>query len=212
MKQEEYWNSVSEKKEFTTPFQAQEFSKYVKKDDIILDVGCGYGRTLDELYRNGYRNLIGIDFSKGMIERGKQQFPYLDLRVKNDSGISLPDASIDSVILFAVLTCIRTNEEQEQLLAEIRRILKPQGILYVNDFLLNTDERNLTRYAICQKTYGIYGVFELPEGAVCRHHEETWIKQLLKDFSEQEYNHLTFTTMNGNKSNGFYFIGQLKNF
>ena len=46
MKQEEYWNSVSKEKEFTTSFQAGEFSKYVKKDSIILDVGCGYGRTL----------------------------------------------------------------------------------------------------------------------------------------------------------------------
>lgn len=81
MKQQEYWNSVSEKKEFTTPFQAEEFSKYVNKESRILDVGCGYGRTLDELYRKGFRNLIGIDFSRGMIERGRKQFPYLDLRV-----------------------------------------------------------------------------------------------------------------------------------
>ena len=212
MKQEEYWNSVSEKKEFTTPFLAEKFSNYVKKDDIILDMGCGYGRTLDELYHNGYRNLIGIDFSKGMIERGKRQFPYLDLRVKEDASIALPDASVDAVILFSVLTCIWANEEQQELLAEIKRILKPQGILYVNDFLLNTDERNLLRYEKYQKIYGVYGVFELPEGAICRHHNETWIRQLLEDFSEQEYALLAKTTMNGNKSNGFYFIGQLNNF
>lgn len=211
MKQEEYWNSVSEKKEFTTPFQAEEFSKYVKKDSCILDVGCGYGRTLDELYHNGYRNLIGVDFSSGMIERGKQQFPYLDLRVKEDTRIALPDTSVDAVVLFAVLTCIRTNEEQEQLLSEIQRVLKPQGILYVNDFLLNSDERNLSRYEKFKETYGIYGVFELPEGAVLRHHDEKWIKLLLKDFSEQESKRLTFTTMNGHKSNGFYFIGALNN-
>lgn len=209
MKQKEYWNSVSEKKEFTTPFQAEAFSKYVSKDSCILDVGCGYGRTLDELHHYGYRNLIGIDFSSGMIERGKQQFPYLDLRVKEDSQIALPDASVDAVILFAVLTCIRTNEEQEQLLSEIQRVLKPHGILYVNDFLLNTDERNLSRYEKYKESYGIYGIFELPEGAVLRHHDEIWIKQLLKDFSEQEYEHLIFTTMNGHKSNGFYFIGEL---
>lgn len=210
MKQEEYWNSVSEKKEFTTPFQAEEFSKYVKKDSCILDVGCGYGRTLGELYHNGYRNLIGIDFSSGMIKRGKQQFPYLDLRVKKDAKIALPDASVNAVILFAVLTCIRTNEEQEQLLSEIQRVLKPKGILYVNDFLLNTDERNLSRYEKFKDTYDIYGVFELPEGAVLRHHDEKWIKLLMKDFSEREYERLTFTTMNGHKSNGFYFIGELK--
>lgn len=209
MKQDEYWNSVSEQKEFTTPFQAEEFSKYVKRNSSILDVGCGYGRTLDELYHNGYRNLIGIDFSSGMIARGRQMFPYLDLRVKEDDKIVLPDASVDAVILFAVLTCIQTNEEQEQLLSEIKRVLKPEGILYVNDFLLNTDERNLSRYEKFKKTYGLYGVFELPEGAVCRHHEEVWIKHLLRDFLELEYKHLTFTTMNGNKSNGFYFVGKL---
>lgn len=209
MKQVEYWNSVSEQKEFTTPFQAKQFAKYVKRDSTILDVGCGYGRTLDELYHDDYHNLIGIDFSSGMIERGKQQFPYLDLRVKKDTKIALPDASVDAVILFAVLTCIRTNEEQEQLLSEIKRVMKPQGILYVNDFLLNTDERNLSRYEKYKEAYGVYGVFELPEGAVCRHHDKTWIKQLLSDFEELEYEDLTFTTMNGHKSNGFYFIGKL---
>ena len=35
-----------------------------------------------------------------------------------------------------------------------------------------------------------------------------WIKALLADFRELEYQHLNFTTMNGNKSNGFYFIGR----
>lgn len=209
MKQQEYWNNVSEKKEFTTPFQLENFARYVSRDSQILDVGCGYGRTLDELHHNGYRNLIGIDFSKGMIARGKEQFPYLDLRVKETDKIALPDASIDAAILFAVLTCIHTNEEQEQLIAELKRILKPNGILYVNDFLLNTDERNLSRYAAFEETYGIYGVFELPEGAICRHHKESRIKELLKDFQTLEYNHLTFTTMNGHTSNGFYFIGSI---
>ena len=72
MEQKEYWNKVSETKQFSTPFQIDEFSKYVKKDDVVLDVGCGYGRTLNELYTKGYKNLIGIDFSKGMIERAKK--------------------------------------------------------------------------------------------------------------------------------------------
>lgn len=208
MKQKDYWDSVSTEKKFTTPFQTEAFCKYVKKDAAVLDVGCGYGRTLDELYHNGFKNLIGIDFSSGMIERGRTQFPYLDLRVKETEEIDLPDASMDAVILFAVLTCIRNNSDQEQLIAEIKRVLKPGGILYVNDFLLNSDERNISRYEKFQDKYEAYGTFELPEGAVCRHHDEAWIKKLLSGFSELEYSHLTFTTMNGHKSNGFYFIGR----
>ena len=207
MKQKKYWDSVSQTKHFTTPFQADAFCEYVKKEATVLDVGCGYGRTLEELHQQGFQNLIGIDFAAGMIERGKLQFPYLDLRVKKTSEIDLPDHSVDAVILFAVLTCIIDNREQYSLIAEIRRVLKPGGILYINDFLLNTDERNLARYETYKDKYQTYGVFELPEGAVCRHHSEAWMKELLRPFDEYRFVHLTFTTMNGNTSNGFYFIG-----
>ncbi|MBP3604899.1 MAG: class I SAM-dependent methyltransferase [Lachnospiraceae bacterium] len=209
MEQRQYWNKVAEKKEFTTPFQTDEFEKYVKKDSVILDVGCGYGRTLAQLYDNGYKNLIGIDFARNMIERGREQFPYLDLRVKEDERIALPDNSVDAVILFAVLTCIVNNEEQRGLIAEIRRVLKPGGILYVNDFLLNMDERNELRYSEYAEKYGTYGVFELPEGALLRHHDEKWLEELFQPFEKKSYEQLIFTTMNGNKSNGFFYIGQL---
>lgn len=208
MIQKDYWDSVSETKKFTTPFQYEEFCRYIDTTSTILDVGCGYGRTLAELYQMGYYKLIGIDFAEGMILRGRRQFPYLDLRLKKNVAINLPNHSADAVILFAVLTCIPNNDEQKELISEIRRVLKPNGILYVNDFLLNIDERNTTRYQKFQDKYGVYGIFELPEGAVCRHHSEEWIKELLSIFTTLRYEHLTFTTMNGHTSNGFYFIGQ----
>lgn len=46
MNQNEYWNSVAEKK-FTTVLDVELFSKFVAKDSKILDVGCGYGRILN---------------------------------------------------------------------------------------------------------------------------------------------------------------------
>ena len=208
MNQKDYWDSVAEKKEFTTPFQAEEFARYVDKDAFVVDVGCGYGRTLNELSALGYTNLAGFDFSPEMIRRGTRQFPDLDLRVKEGDAIALEDDSVDAVILFAVLTCIVKNEEQRELVSEIRRVLKPGGVIYVNDFLLNSDERNLTRYAKYQEKLGVYGAFELEEGAAVRHHVENWIRELLGGFTCLEYEHLTFTTMNGHTSNGFYFIGE----
>ena len=211
MNQKDYWNKAAADKEFTTPFQLAAFEKYVPREALVLDVGCGYGRTLDELYRAGWRGLIGIDFSEAMIERGRAAYPHLDLRVKRSAEqIDLPDASADAVILFAVLTCISSNAEQERMISEIRRVLRPGGILYVNDFLLNADERNTARYEKFKDKYGAYGIFELPECAICRHHDERWIKELLHCFRELEYSCLTFTTMNGHKSNVFYFIGRVK--
>lgn len=207
MEQRAYWNRVSDVKQFTTPFQLEEFSRHAGKEAKILDVGCGYGRTLAELYRHGYTHLTGIDFSEGMIRRGRTLYPQLDLRVKADASVPFPDGTFDAVILFAVLTCIVDDREQAALIAEIHRVLKPGGILYVNDFLLNTDERNVTRYREYADTFGVYGAFALPEGAVLRHHSEAHIRRLLAEFSPLAFRPLTFTTMNGHTSNGFYYLG-----
>ena len=114
---------------------------------------------------------------------------------------------MDAVLLFAVLTCIWEDSDQKALVREIERVLKPGGVLYVNDFLINQDERNKKRYTEYAPRYGTYGVFELPEGAVLRHHDEAWIQNLLSGFETLRYEHLSFTTMNGNRSNGFYFLG-----
>ena len=207
MEQKKYWNSVAEKKEFTTPFQIEEFSHYVGIGDLILDVGCGYGRTLNLLYENGYHNLIGVDFSENMIERGHNQYPHLDLRIKQEKTISMEDNTCDAVILFAVLTCIIYDEEQMSLLKEVKRVLKPNGIIYINDFLLNNDERNLTRYELFKDKYQ-YGVFELSEGALVRHHDIKWVYQCVGLFENLVLKQTVYTTMNGNKSNGYYFIGK----
>jgi SAM-dependent methyltransferase len=72
-----YWNNIAPIKEFTTPFQMDIFKKHVNINARILDIGCGYGRTLKELYDNGYENCIGTDFSEKMIERGKNLYPNL---------------------------------------------------------------------------------------------------------------------------------------
>ena len=81
MLQEDYWNQASEKKEFTTPFQLEVFGNYVSKEQTILDVGCGYGRTLDELRQAGWNHLIGMDFAEGMIQRGRRPVSYTHLDV-----------------------------------------------------------------------------------------------------------------------------------
>ncbi|CUX25521.1 hypothetical protein BN3590_00439 [Clostridium sp. C105KSO15] len=44
------------------------FLKYLKKDDNILDLGCGIGRTTFNLYNLGFTNIIGIDYSSLYIE------------------------------------------------------------------------------------------------------------------------------------------------
>lgn len=112
------------------------------------------------------------------------------------------------VILFAVLTSIIDNREQSSLINEINRVLKHDGIIYINDFLLNTDTRNRDRYKTFKDKYGTYGVFELPEGAILRHHDPLHIQNLVKLFHTIKFDRITFKTMNGHLSNGFIFMGR----
>ena len=206
--QEKYWDGVSEEKDFTLPLQMGEFEKHVSREMHILDVGCGYGRTLSELHDSGFVNLYGVDYSQGMIDRGRRLYPYLDLTKNDGSTLPFDDGAFDAAILIAVLTCIAEGEGQRRLIAEIERVLKDGGILYINDYLLNTDQRNVERYGKAKDRYGVYGIFELPEGAVVRHHTPEHIVDITSGFAQLVFETLVYTTMNGNRSNGFYYIGR----
>ncbi|MDO4583437.1 MAG: class I SAM-dependent methyltransferase [Planctomycetia bacterium] len=203
-----YWNRVADEKEFTTSLAGERFRQLVPQEAKILDVGCGYGRTLQELHSLGYSCLYGVDFAEKMIERGRKNLPFLSLQVALGQKLPFPEESFDAVLLLAVLTCIPDNHEQEKLLQEIYRILKPGGILYINDFLLNEDARNRQRYHEGVKKYGIYGLFELPEGVVLRHHEENYLREILALFHTLEWENVVFSTMNGHLSQGISYFGQ----
>jgi ubiquinone/menaquinone biosynthesis C-methylase UbiE len=207
MNQERYWDKIAGEKQFTTPFQISAFEKYVSRKSKILDVGCGYGRTLNELYNCGFKNLFGVDFSQGMIDRGRKLYPHLDMK-KSSGKLPFDDDTFDSVLLLAVLTCIIKDEDQKKLIDEIQRVLKENGILYINDYMINEDQRNIERYDKYKDKYGKYGIFELPEGAVVRHHTKNHIFKMTKGFQEIVFEPVIYTTMNGNKSNGFYYIGK----
>jgi ubiquinone/menaquinone biosynthesis C-methylase UbiE len=164
---------------------------------------------LDQLSAAGYGNAVGMDFSERMLAQCRSKFPQLAL-VRND-GQTLPfrDRAFDAVLLFTVLTCIPSDDDQRGLLAEVRRVLRPGGILYISDLLINSDVRNLERYDRHADEFGVYGVFQLPEGVIVRHHREGWIEQLTGAFARLAFERFTATTMNGNTSAAFQYLGRV---
>lgn len=207
MEQRSYWSSVANDRNFTTEFNEKVFSQYVTKDAQILDVGCGYGRTLNELYQAGYKNLVGVDSSIGMLERGRREFPHLKF-MQNDTDLPFENDSFDVVIIFGVLTSVVDNVSQKALIKEIYRVLKSDGIIYVNDFLINTSLIYKLKYKKYEKIFCTYGIYKLDDGGVLRHHKEEYIFDLLSCFKILDYRKLKFKTTGGNISNGFYFIGE----
>lgn len=182
-------------------------SQWLLSESRILDFGCGYGRCLGELFNSGYRNLIGFDFSPAMIAAARGRFQEISFYVVESLAIPLPDASVDGALLFSVLTCIPTSDGQRALIKELRRVLRPSGLLYISDLWLQTDERNLTRYARDELKYGTYGVFDLPEGVTVRHHDPEWIQTLTGDFEMVALDHIEVVTMNGNPAKAFQWFG-----
>ncbi len=182
------------------------FSEHVGKNDRILDFGCGYGRTLHELDRAGFTDLTGIDFSSTLIERGKKAYPTLNLTAYPGGPLPYEDGSFDAIVVLGVFTCMPETKTQAETLIELKRVLRPGGVLYVNDFLLNHDQRNLDRYKKGQEQYGIYGVFQVEDGGVLRHHDRNHMEALFRGCDSITFEEVTYDTMHGNRSQGFYAL------
>ena len=206
-RQLDYWDTEGTRKAFAHPLNLGRVGQWLSTDSRILDFGCGYGRCLGELFNAGYRNLTGFDFSPAMIAAARARFSEITFQELQGSTIPLPDSSVDGALLFSVLTCIPTDDGQRALLAELHRVLRPGGLVYISDLWLQGDERNLTRYARDEAKYGTYGVFDLPEGVTVRHHDPRWIESLTSDFHTAALDHIEVVTMNGNPAQAFQWFG-----
>ncbi len=203
--QSDYWDRGTAKT-FTHPL-SDDFLAALQPSDRILDYGCGYGRSLAQLAGFGFTNTVGVDFSREMVARGRREQPSLDLRHIERPSLDEPDGSFDAAMLLAVLTCIVGNDEQTAVLREIRRLLRPGGVLFISDMPLQDDERNRARYA--EGTgHGPYGTFATGDGGVVRHHSEDHIQGLLKGFSPISTRRIDLTTMHGNPATGVQLVAQ----
>jgi SAM-dependent methyltransferase len=203
----EYWNTEGPQKPFAHPLNLRRISQWLSPESRILDFGCGYGRCLGELFNEGWRNLIGFDFSPAMIAAARERFPEITFQEVQSATTPLPNASVDGALLFSVLTCVPTDEGQRAIVGELRRVLRPGGLLYISDLWLQSDERNLIRYARDEPKYGVYGVFDLPEGVTVRHHDLEWIDKLTSDFEMVALDNIEVVTMNGNPAKAFQWFG-----
>jgi SAM-dependent methyltransferase len=186
-----YWETAGAAKTFTHPLNP-EWLAGIGRTARVLDYGCGYGRVMAELGDHGFEDVLGVDISAALIERGRRERPGLRFDViGSPPAIGRTAGSFELVVLFAVLTCVPGDEDQRALIAELRRLLAPGGLLYVSDVVLRSDERNRRRY-------DPRGVFATDDGAVFRHHEPEHLRGLLSGFELEAERHVEVASMNGN--------------
>lgn len=95
-----------------------------KRSGSVLDVGCNVGLFLVEAEKAGYQ-CLGVEPIREYAEVGIQQFG-LDVRIAYLEALQLPSASFDVVTLYDVVEHV---PDPCALLREVRRILKPDGLL-----------------------------------------------------------------------------------
>nr|WP_221380208.1 class I SAM-dependent methyltransferase [Actinoplanes polyasparticus] len=205
--QRDYWDTVGATKTFTHPVEAG-WLRGLNATARLVDYGCGYGRVTGIAEQLGFTNVEGVDTSPNLIARARRNHPRLTFRVLTDPpSLPYPDDGVDAVLLMAVLTCIPTDDGQRTLMTELARVLRPGGLLYVSDLLLQNDGRSLTRYRANVDRYGHYGVFETADGAVCRHHSVEWLLGLLRDrFTVNVTRQLDVETMNSNSARAMQIL------
>jgi SAM-dependent methyltransferase len=209
--QSAFWDQSATTKQFAHPLDLPRFSQCVTHDAAILDYGCGYGRLCGELFDAGYRNLQGLDFSREMIRAAQARYPGLHFMHHAAERLPFDDASFDAVLLFAVLTCIPSDRAQQNLIAELARVLRPGGVLIVSDYVLQNDDRNRKRYEEHASVFGHYGTFRLTDGGVVRHHTNEWFTELFAAFAIEHRVEIDATTMNGNPATATQIWARLQN-
>ena len=206
--QTKYWNRVAKNKIFTHPIDTSLLLKYVSKEDRIIDYGCGYGRIVKELTENNFTNVTGFDTSNEIIERGCRDGVVKLFHFNDIATFPVENNSVDCILLFAVLTCIPSNQAQIKLINTLYSKLKSNGIIYISDYYLQDDSTEVKQYEYFDGDLNNFGTFALPEGVTFRHHAKEWIAELIKEFEIRESAMIDVTTMNGNSAKAFQLIVQ----
>jgi tellurite methyltransferase len=103
-----------------------------RTNDIILDAGCGSGRNLHWFIRNNIV-IYGIDQNADVIQKVWNRYPAVAERFCQSAVDKMPfeDEHFDHVISSAVLHFARDTEQFRQMMAEMVRVLKPSGSLFI---------------------------------------------------------------------------------
>ena len=121
------------------------------KAETILDAGCGTGRFINLLMQNYHspeKTIIyhGIDLSKEslkMAEKKLQRYDNVKYNLVKNSITSLPFESnyYDLIICSQVFEHILDKNDQLNTLKELKRCLKPRGVLILTTFCYSIFDR-----------------------------------------------------------------------
>src|ERR1700736_3564545 len=108
----------------------------IKAGMRILDAGCGFGRNLQYLLREGFE-VFGADSDPGALNATRRlaasiapSLPFDNFRLESIEEMSFPDQFADVVFNNAVLRFSGSDDHFRAMLQGTWRVLKPGGLLF----------------------------------------------------------------------------------
>jgi SAM-dependent methyltransferase len=140
-----YWNHYWENKRYLSRLiaagQAGELGefqtiidRFVDKEHLILEAGCGPGHLVAALTSQGYQAL-GIDYEFDVVQFANEQLPHENIIQGNILSLSFPAASVGCYLSIGVVEHLIDGPIPA--LLEARRVLRSGGVALISVPYLN---------------------------------------------------------------------------
>jgi SAM-dependent methyltransferase len=102
----------------------------------VLEVGCGRGKVIAGLRRLGAidGHLYGVDLRADAIQAAQIEYPNMHWHVANVEELPFDGETFDCVLAFTVFTSVLDRNMSLNMAKEIRRVLRPGGVILWYDF------------------------------------------------------------------------------
>lgn len=118
--------------------EAEHYLRYhwaaaVATDRDVLDAGCGTGYGTLILAQAGARRCLGIDISEDAIARAREgeRDERAEFMLGDITELPLEPESFDLITCFETIEHV-TERDQERLVSELARLLRPDGLLLIS--------------------------------------------------------------------------------
>lgn len=130
---------ASWKDNFAIELEIRNISKYIEKDSVVLDAGCGNGYSTFRQLKKKPKRIVGVDFAKNMITFANKRKAELDLGDEilfeegNIKKLRFDDETFDMAYTTRVLINLPKWTEQMQGIDECIRVTKKGGIIIFSE-------------------------------------------------------------------------------
>ena len=111
--------------------------------DDVLEVGPGFGATT-EVFRERVAQLTAVEIDPVLAARLAERMAGTNVEVIEGDATALPfdDGRFSGATCFSMLHHVPEERLQDQLFAEVARVLRPGGVLVATDSIGNPDLRD----------------------------------------------------------------------